>query len=170
MKTKKIFLTIMLITGIMSVFPQSTPLSSAELYTLDGTKINTNEIFKGDQPFVLIFWKTNVKECCDHLNTINELYTQSLKDKGVKVIAVCVDCKGDIQHVKPFVFGHHYEFEIYIDKNGDFKRSMNVSTIPYTVLVDNDLNLYCRWAGYCNGIEDHLIEKIENYLAITEEP
>ncbi|MEZ5195428.1 MAG: TlpA disulfide reductase family protein [Bacteroidales bacterium] len=143
-------------------------LPNVELLTLDGIKVNASEISNNDKPMVVVFWKSNQKECCDQLNMMNDVYEDFFKQKGVKVIAICVDCKGSIQHIKPFVYGHSIDFEVYIDKNGDFKRSMNVSQVPYTILYDDKMDIYCQYVGYCNGSEDIICTKIENCLAASD--
>jgi hypothetical protein len=96
---------------------------------------------------------------------INEAYKDFMEYQGVKVIAVCIDCVGKTQHIKPFVYGHNLDIEVYIDKNGDFKRSMNILYSPSTILFDHQMNINCQLAGYCSNVEDLLCTKIEQCLA-----
>ncbi len=58
------------------------------------------------------------------------LTPHSYQEKGVKFVAICVDCTGRIDHVKPIVYGQNIEMEVYVDRNGDLKRAMNVSYTP----------------------------------------
>lgn len=147
---------------------QKQTLPDVNLYTLDGIQVNASEISNNDKPMVMVFWKTNEKNCCNQLNMINDVYQDFFEPKEVKVVAICIDCKGSIQHIKPFVFGHNLDFEVYIDKNGDFRRSMNVSQVPFTILYDDKMEVYCQYVGYCNGSEDFLCKKIENCLAASD--
>lgn len=165
MKTIKFILFLFLILSLNILNAQVKSLPDVELYTMDGTVIDATEITNNDKPMVMIFWKSNVKECCNQLNTINEIYEDFFKEKGVRLLAICVDCIGTINHVKPFVYGHDLEFEVYIDKNGDFKRSMGITTVPYTLLFDQEMNIFCKHVGYCESGEDMLCEKIEVCLA-----
>ena len=165
MKTRKFKLLLLLISFSSYTFSQSVTLPVNELYSLDGEKISASEISNEGNPLVMIFWKTNETESCDQLLMINEAYNDFMKFQGVKVIAVCIDCCGKIQHIKPFVFGHDLDIEVYIDKNGDFKRSMNILCSPSTILFDQQMNINCQFAGYCSNVEDLLCTKIEQCLA-----
>ena len=169
MKTLKISTFVLLVIFFVPAFSQHASFPALELYTMDGTKIMFSDVTNNDQPMVVIFWKSNLKECCNQLCAINELYSENLKAKGVKVVAVCIDCSGGFQHIKPFVYGHNFDFEIYIDLNGDIRRSMNVPSVPFTILYDKNMQPYCKWAGYCSGIEHLLSDKIEDYLAISDD-
>jgi hypothetical protein len=168
MKTKKI--SLISILGLLTsfIFSQTCILPSTELYTLDGVKISAGEITNDGKPMVMIFWKTNEKKSNDQLLMINDAYQNFMIDRGVKVVAVCIDCVGKISHIKPFVYGNDLDIEVYIDKNGDFKRSMNVLHTPSTLLFDHEMNINCQYVGYCANVEDMLCKKIEQCLALID--
>jgi len=165
MKTKKTSLIMLIFAFTNLIFAQTDALPSIELYSLDGTKVKANEISNDGKPLVLIFWKTNERESCEQLIMINDAYKDFMVYQGVKVIAVCIDCVGKTQHIKPFVYGHDLDIEVYIDKNGDFKRSMNILYSPSTILFDHQMNINCQFVGYCSNVEDLLCTKIEQCLA-----
>jgi peroxiredoxin len=165
MKTKKTPLIMLLFAFTNLIFAQMSTLPSIELHSLDETKVTASEISNDGKPLVLIFWKTNERESCEQLIMINEAYKDFMEYQGVKVIAVCIDCVGKTQHIKPFVYGHNLDIEVYIDKNGDFKRSMNILYSPSTILFDHQMNINCQLAGYCSNVEDLLCTKIEQCLA-----
>jgi peroxiredoxin len=165
MKTKKTPLIMLLFAFTNLIFAQMSTLPSIELHSLDETKVTASEISNDGKPLVLIFWKTNERESCEQLIMINEAYKDFMEYQGVKVIAVCIDCVGKTQHIKPFVYGHNLDIEVYIDKNGDFKRSMNILYSPSTILFDHQMNINCQFAGYCSNVEDLLCTKIEQCLA-----
>ena len=168
MKTKKTLLIMLIFAFTNLIFAQTDALPSIELYSLDGTKVTANEISNDGKPLVLIFWKTNDRESCEQLLMINDAYKDFMVYQGVKVIAVCIDCVGKTQHIKPFVYGHDLDIEVYIDKNGDFKRSMNILYSPSTILFDHQMNINCQFTGYCSNVEDLLCTKIEQCLANIE--
>jgi len=165
MKTKKTLICIILMALSNLNFAQHTRLPETELTSLDGTIITASEISNDGKPLVMIFWKSNERESCDQLLMINDAYQDIIQYQGVKVIAICIDCVGKTQHIKPFVYGHDLEVEVYIDKNGDFKRSMNIIHAPSTILFDQQMNINCQFAGYCSNVEDLLCAKIEQCLA-----
>jgi len=151
-----------------SVFTQHKTLPNVELYSLDGKKVSASMITNNGQPMIVVFWKTNIKECYNQLDLINEVYEDYLEEKNVKVIAICVDCIGNAQHIKPFVYGHDLNIEVYIDRNGNFKRSMNIPSVPYAILYDQKMNVTYRQLGFCNGDESLLCKKIEDCLISTD--
>lgn len=165
MKTRKVLLAMLLLVIVSLTYSQSSLLPFNELYSLDGEKTTIDELSNEGNPLVMIFWKTNDRESCEQLLMINEAYNDFMKYQGVKVIAVCIDCSGKTQHIKPFVHGHDLDIEVYIDKNGNFKRSMNIICSPSTILFDQHMNINCQFAGYCANVEDLLCTKIEQCLA-----
>lgn len=165
MKTKRALLTMFIIALANLIYSQNNVLPSIELDALDGSKITADEITNEGKPLVMIFWKSNERESCEQLLTLNEIYQDFIQYQDVKVIAICIDCVGITQHIKPFVYGHNLDIEVYIDKNGDFKRSMNILYSPSTILFDHQMNINCQFAGYCANVEDLLCPKIEQCLA-----
>lgn len=168
MKTFKFILILFLSSFAHMAISQNLSLPDVDLYTLDGIKISATTITNNEKPMVMVFWKSNTNECCNQLIMINEIYEDHFKTKGVKVVAICVDCIGTIQHIKPFVYGHNLNIEVFIDKNGDFKRSMSVPSVPYTILFDQEMNTYCKYVGYCHNGEEFLCTELEKCLAIVQ--
>ena len=97
---------------------------------------------------ILVFWKTDCLDVNDQVQMLNDMYTEQLKVKGVKIVAMYVDCNGRTDHIKPLVFGLDLELEFYIDRNGSLKRAMNVCNIPFTVIYDEQMKSYCHLSGY----------------------
>ncbi|MCB2222367.1 MAG: redoxin domain-containing protein [Bacteroidetes bacterium] len=139
---------------------QNKMLPNAELYTLDGQCVNAQSISNDSLPMILVFWKTTDLKCCENLFMMNEAWKEELQSFGVKLVAICVDCIGKTDHVKPYVNGHAIEAEVYIDKNGDFRRKMAIPDGPYTILFDHDMNIHCQSRGYCPGADEELCEKV----------
>lgn len=160
-----------LISGLLltNLAAQQTTFPDVDLLTIDGFPISASTITNDSLPMVLMFWKTYDQESKNHLLLLNETYENILKDMGIKFIAICVDCIGKTDHIKPFVDGNDIDVEVYIDKNGDFERSMCVSYSPFTILYDQNMDVVCQYAGYCVGSEDMLCEKVKNCLAGLQE-
>jgi hypothetical protein len=165
MNTMRNFLLGLIVISTNLLFSQESTLPSVELYNLDGEKVPANEITNDGKPLVMVFWKTNDRESNEQLLLINEAYRDFMVYQGVKVVAICIDCVGKTQHIKPFVYGHDLDIEVLIDKNGDFKRCMNIIYSPSTILFDQKMNVNCHFAGYCANVEDILCTKIEQCLA-----
>jgi cytochrome c biogenesis protein CcmG, thiol:disulfide interchange protein DsbE len=162
MKTSMIIAIGLLMLG---AFAQKPTMPFAQLKNLDGATVNTAEIFSLDEITLLVFWRSEDGKCCENLDQMHEAWNEQLKHKNVRLVAVCVDARGSYSHVKPMVKGRGWEFDAYIDLNGDFRRSMGVNLLPCTMLLDEKLNVICRHDGYCTGAADMICEKVEGYLA-----
>ncbi len=158
MKTLSILL--LLVGSSIMLTAQTQNIPQVELKTPDGTNIMSSEIFDPATPTVVVFWKSGSNKCCDNLENMQTAWLEDLKQQGVKMVAICIGCNGAWSHVKPMANGKNWEFEIYIDKNGDFKRAMNITNAPCTMLYDQNQQLLCRHNGYCTGNEDLICEKI----------
>lgn len=151
-----------LLTGI--IFAQNSKLPDVDIQTLDGFPISSSSITNDSMPMIMVFWKTYNMEACKHLFAVYETYDILLRERGVKMVAICTDAIGRTDHIKPFVCGHDLDVDIYIDKSGDFKKIMSVSREPYTILFDNEMNINCQYSGYCVGNDDILCKKVEECL------
>ena len=165
MKTIKSTRVVTFVALGMLVLSQNSSLPEVDLFTLDGTMIKASEISNEGKPMLMVFWKTSDKDGCKQLMMLNDVYNERLREKGIKLVAICVDCKGRIDHVKPIVFGQDIEMEVFVDKNGDLRRAMHVSYIPFTMLFDQQMKIYCKFPGYCASGDDLICNKIEECLA-----
>jgi cytochrome c biogenesis protein CcmG, thiol:disulfide interchange protein DsbE len=168
---KKRFTTCLLcfFAACITLLAQRTKLPDVPLYTLDGLEISASTISNDGKPLILSCWKTTETDCCEQLLQLYNTYDEILQQQGVKMIAVCIDGSGCTQHVKPFVYGHNIDIEVYIDKNGDFKRAMGISDAPFTILYDNRMEKFCQHAGPCSNIDDVVCHKVNECLTAMSE-
>lgn len=165
MKARKISLGCMLFMCSFLVgqgWAQQFP--SIDIYSLDGNKVDASTLSNDGMPLILVFFKTFENSCLENLYEIADTYQEQLERQGVKMIAICVDCIGKKEHVKPFVYGHGLSIDVYVDLNGDFKRSMGVADAPFTILYDQYMREICSYGGYCRGSGELVCEKIEACL------
>ena len=160
----RLFIPALLLCLGISLHAQIYKLPQVDIFTLDGDRVNTNTISNQNMPMILVFFKTYNNKCCENLFAICEAHEEILSKKGVKMIAICVDCVGKTEHVKPFVYGHGLDIEVYIDKNGDLKRMMGIPDAPYTILYDQKMNIYCQYNGYCAGSQEMVCDKVNECL------
>ena len=162
MKTK-IILILFLINTITS-YSQNKLLPSVDVKTIDGKSININSINNNEMPIVINFWATWCKPCKKELNNIAEVYDEWQDETGVKIIAVSIDDTRSMSKVVPYINSVGWEYEVYLDPNGDLKRSMGVSTVPHTFLLNSKKEIVWQHRGYVDGDEDELFDKIQNLI------
>lgn len=151
---------------------KKTELPSVEIETLYGEKFNTSEIVH-DGPVFISFWATWCKPCIKELIAVNENYIDWQDDTGVKVVAVSIDDSRTAAKVLPFVNSRAWDFDVYSDKNHDFKRAMNVINVPHSFILDKNGKIVWQHSSYSPGDEeevyDVLLELSEEEIEDTED-
>lgn len=154
---KVLFITILLLLQTTFIYSQG-KLPSIDIKTLDGKTFNTSEI-KNDGPVFLSFWATWCKPCIKELKAINENYIDWQDEIGLKVIAVSIDDARSSSRVAPLVNGRFaWDFDVFLDVNGDFKRAMNVINVPHSFILDKNGKVVWQHTSYSPGDEDEIYE------------
>jgi hypothetical protein len=164
MKTTAIILIALL--PALQLSAQDSSIPNVDLRDLDGKIISSSQITQSGIPTLVVFWKSSGGKCCENLKTLQSAWEETLAPHGVKLVAICVDCNGSWAQVKPIVYGNNWDFDTYIDVNGDFKRAMNVGDVPCSMLFDKDQNLVCRMNSACTGSEEFICKNILDHLDI----
>jgi hypothetical protein len=146
MKTLYIFFAFLLAATVADA--QTYNLPSADVKTLDGITISSDKALLPGNQTMLVLWSLSSNQCVQNLENLQELWIESLKDRGVNFVSVCVDANGYYSKVKPYVQGNAWEFDTYIDVNGEFSRTIGVNELPLTILLDNENNQIVRYEGF----------------------
>jgi cytochrome c biogenesis protein CcmG, thiol:disulfide interchange protein DsbE len=136
-------------------------LPSVNLKDMAGNPINTAEVSNDGNPIVISFWATWCKPCKLELNTIAEEYDIWQEETGVKLVAVSVDDQKTANTVEPVVNASGWEYDIWMDPNGEFKRALGVNFVPHTFLLDGEGNIVYSHNNFVPGDEDVLYEEIQ---------
>ncbi len=157
---KKILLILIAILSVNLALAQN-KIPSAEVKKIAGESFNTSELSNDGKPMIISFWATWCKPCVQELTAIAEQYEEWQKETGVKVIAISTDDSRNMARVQPFVSSRSWEYEVYLDPNGDFKRALNVNNIPHTFLVDGKGEIVWQHNSYTPGDEEELYELVK---------
>ena len=145
----------------LNINAQNKSLPSVEVKTLTGKKINIQSIENDGNPIIINFWATWCKPCKQELNNIAEVYDDWQDETGVKIIAISVDDSRTSSKVAPYVNSADWEYEIYLDPNKELARALGVSSMPHTLLLDENKNIVWQHRGYVPGDEDKLIDQVK---------
>lgn len=138
----------------------SAQLPSVQLKTIDGKTVDTATLCNDGKPFVISFFATWCKPCNRELKAIHEEYADWQDETGMKLIAISIDDGQNTGKVKPLVDSEGWEYEVLLDPNSDFKRTLGIETIPHVLIIDGDGKIAESRSGYTEGSEQHIIEKI----------
>lgn len=136
-------------------------IPSADVKDLGGNSFNTAHLTNNGKPMIINFWATWCSPCKRELNNIAEVYDDWVDETGVKLVAISIDDTRNIGKVAPYVNGKGWEYEVYIDPNGDFKRALNVNNVPHTFLVNGKGEIVWQHNSYSEGDEEELYEKVK---------
>lgn len=163
---KKVSFLLLLFIGLQAqAQDKGRTIPAVDIKTLDGKNFSTSGINNEGKPLIISFWATWCKPCVNELNNIAMRYEDWQEETGVKLIAISIDDARNLSKVAPFVNGKGWDYDVYLDPNGDFKRAMNVNMVPHTFLVNKDLQVVYQHNSYAEGDELKLYDKIKKLAA-----
>lgn len=127
-----------------------------------GKVINTADLVDGKTPMIISFWAVTCKPCIRELDAINDVYLDWIEEANFRVVAVSTDDARFTAQARSLAEGHGWsDYTLLYDKNGDFKRAMNVQFTPQVYVVDKDGKIVYSHTGYTPGGENELFEVIK---------
>jgi cytochrome c biogenesis protein CcmG, thiol:disulfide interchange protein DsbE len=135
-------------------------LPDVSIKDLKGQSISTKQFGESSQPTIISFWATWCKPCLQEINAINENLEDWKAENKVRFIAISVDDSRSKGRVPTLVNSKKWQFEVYIDENGDFQRALNVLNVPHTFVLDAQGKIIYQHTSYASGDEEAYIEAI----------
>lgn len=138
-----------------------TQLPSVPLNTLKGETINSHALLNDSVPVVISFWSTICKPCIEELNAFRDQWTTWQEEVSFKIVAVSTDDARSVSRVRTFAAAREWPFTVLIDKNQDFKRALNVNSIPQLYIITPKGNIVYSHIGYTPGSESKVLEVLK---------
>jgi peroxiredoxin len=145
--------------GLEKILGEKT-LPDLTLTDMNGKQVNVADLGKTGKITVLDFWATWCVPCKKELNNINDLYDDWKKKYNVAVVAVSIDDSRSSTKVKPYAEGQRWTYDVLLDVNQDLKRQLNIQSVPFTVLIDQNGKIVYTHSGYTEGDENILEDAI----------
>lgn len=155
---KKNIVVIFLFFGVLGWSQKKLP--NVSLKNVEGTPVSTTNNFnEKDKLYVFSFWATWCAPCIQELDAINDVYADWKTKLNIQIIAVSVDDSRTTKRVKPLVNGKAWDYEVLLDTNQEFKRSLGIANVPYLIIVKNGEIVFTQ-NGHAPGNEIQLFEEL----------
>ena len=91
-------------------------------------------------PVLLNVWATWCDPCREEMPSMQRLY-EAYKDRGLRVVAISVDDRGNERLIREFAAEHHLTFDILHQGASDIMTIFQVRGVPQTFLVSREGNV-----------------------------
>ena len=156
----KLFLSLCLLLISFAASAQER-LSKVILKDIEGRTVQTDTISNNGKPLIIAFFAIWCKPCNRELTSIDEVYDDWQQETGVRLVAVSIDQAQNVNKVKPMVDQNGWRYDVLLDANGEFRRSLGIQSVPYTVLLDGQGKIVYKHNGYTDGAEAELYKKVK---------
>jgi peroxiredoxin len=133
------------------------------LRDINGVEVHLSQ-YEG-KVVLMSFWATWCGPCKVEMPHLQQMYTE-LAAQGLVVLSISSDDARTSGQVKPFISRSGYTFPVLLDKESAVVGTYNpTKTLPYTVLLDRQLNIAHEHSGYNPGDETALRAEVVELLA-----
>ena len=141
---------------------QVTELPSTQIKDVKTSKkVAFDQTFEKGKVTVVSFWATWCVPCKKEIKNITLKLPEWHKQADFNYMTVSIDESRAEGLVRSYAIFQGWNFPFYIDPNSDLKRSLNFQTVPFTVVVDKNGKIAYMHAGYEEGGEDDVFNKVK---------
>lgn len=129
--------------------------------TPEGKEVKLTDYLKEGKTVVISFWATWCKPCTEELEAVSERFESWSKESDFKFVAISIDDSRSSSKVRSFVSGRDWPFTVLLDSNQEIMKAMNVTSVPFTLILDKKGVVRYSHSGYIPGDENTLIREIK---------
>ena len=119
-------------------------------------------------PTLISFWFLTCVPCKKEMSFLDE-YNKKYRDTGFQVLSINTDPKRAAKGVKNYIKDKKYSFDIVSDLNGKYLKRVGASACPFTILVDENGNIFWDHLGFELGEEEILEQKIVELIEFNNQ-
>ncbi len=142
------------------------PAPDFTLKDINGVEVRLSELLKNG-PVYIECWDLACVNCIAELDALLPVY-DSLKSRGLQIVALSVDKPSDEARVKAFVRAKKWPYIVLLDQQQKVKKAYNIIIKPTAVLINMQGEIVYTHIGYKKGDEKKIAEEIGKWL--PEEP
>ncbi len=139
-------------------------LSGYYLRDANGKQHEMSVLLKSHKLSLLVFWKLDDGKSCTMLNELYEAATETLHGMDFQLLTIAETSASLAQLEQNYVHANAPDAFCFSDVNGDFRRYLAITELPYTILFDSNSRLICSQRGYCVDASDQLCDKVRSCL------
>lgn len=152
----KHLLTLLALAFALQASAQNVP--SVNLKDVNGKTHNTASLVGQGKPVIVSFWATWCSPCKRELNSYMEYIEDWEEHYGVSLIAVSIDDQRTANRVAPYINSVEWPYQVLLDPNRDFARTMQVTNVPHTFIIDGTGKIIWQNNNYSDGDEEEVEE------------
>ncbi|MEO0070789.1 MAG: TlpA disulfide reductase family protein [candidate division WOR-3 bacterium] len=166
-----IIIALMLVLSAVSAEEKEEPkYEKAPDFTLsdiEGNEVTLSELLKVG-PVYMECWDLSCVNCINELDALLPVY-DSLKERGLQIIALSVDKPSDAARVKAFVKAKKWPYIVLLDQQQKVKKAYNIIIKPTAVLVNMKGEIVYTHIGYKKGDEKKIALEMSKWLPEEED-
>ncbi len=163
--TRKVLLIISFMIGLSLASGTEKKYEIAPDFTLkdiEGQKVTLSELLKTG-PVYMECWDLACVNCIAELDALIPVY-DSLKERGLKIVALSVDKPADETRVRAFVKSKKWPYIVPLDQEQKVKKAYNIIIKPTAFLINIKGEIVYTHIGYKKGDEKKIAREIEKWL------
>ena len=138
-------------------------LPSVSLKDLQGKTVDFQAAINPEKLTIISFWATWCAPCKKELDNVAEIYPEWQEKYNVELIAISVDEARTAPKVKSTVAAKGWDYKVLIDSNQDLQRALNISSVPFTMVINQKGEIIYQHSGYKDGDEEELAVKLAEW-------
>lgn len=135
---------------------------SVQIKTIQGQTFDTRSLAQAGQITVVSFWATWCAPCKKELDAIRDYYPEWKEKYKMRLVAISIDDARTAAKIPAMVEEKEWEYDVLLDANKAFHQAVNATSVPHTLIIDQEGNIVYEHPGYNPGDEVELEKKIRN--------
>lgn len=140
--------------------------SDFTLTDVEGNDITLSDLLLNG-PVYMVSWDLPCVNCIAELDALMPVY-DSLKDRGLQIIALSVDKPADEAKVKTFVASKRWPYVCLLDQQEDVMKEYGIIVKPTAYLINQQSEIVFTHTGYKKGDEDRIEAEFLKWLPEPE--
>ena len=160
-----LMVTVAFLTLLLGAAPPESEYEDAPDFTLmdvNGSEVTLDSLLVTG-PVYMECWDLPCVNCIAELDALMPVY-DSLKDRGLQIIALSVDKPADEARVKAFVKSKTWPYICLLDQQQEVKSAYGIIIKPTAYLINMEGKIVYTHIGYKKGDESRIEEEFLKWL------